>query len=158
MTERIYIDSCVYVAVFKGGDEGYPDRLEAARWTLESAQRDEFVAITSTLTIPEVFGTPLTGQHVRTHEREERVAKAKSYFSSSPEMLVELDEALATHAADLAVRHQLKGPDAVHVASALRAKCQRLYTWDGGLLKLKNIEGIDICEPGVGQQGALPGT
>lgn len=73
-------------------------------------------------------------------------------------MLVELDEALATHAADLAVRHQLKGPDAVHFASALRAKCQRLYTWDGNLLKLKNIEGIDICEPGVGQQGAFSGT
>jgi predicted nucleic acid-binding protein len=156
VTERCYIDTCVYVVVFKGGDQDHPERLEPALHVLESAQRSEIEAVTSVLTIAEVFGTPLVGGHVPPGERSKRATKAGDYFRSSPETLVELDERLAHKAAALASEHQLKGGDAVHVASAIRARCQRLYTWDRSILAIGHIDGVDITTPAAGQQTSLP--
>lgn len=156
MTERCYVDTCVYVVVFIGGDPGHPTRLESATHVLEAAQRGEIDVVTSTLTIAEIFGTPMTGDHLPPADRAANVARAGDYFQASPETLVELDERLAHRAAALAQEHQLKGADAVHVASALRARCDRLYTWDDSILKIERIGGLEICAPAVGQQTALP--
>lgn len=158
MTDRIYFDTCVYVVVFKGGDAGYPERLEQSLAALDAAQRGVLEPITSTLTIAEVFGSPLTGGHVPRPVKEQSVEKAETYFRAARETLVELDEELSYRASRIAQQHHLKGGDAVHAASALRAGCSRLFTWDKDLLKIGSLEGIQVCQPAVGLQGTLEGT
>ncbi|MDE3103228.1 MAG: type II toxin-antitoxin system VapC family toxin [Chloroflexota bacterium] len=59
----------------------------------------------------------------------------------------EVDEALAHSAADLALRHRLRGMDALHLAAALEAKTAGelwLASWDRELRDAARHEGIGL--------------
>lgn len=65
-----------------------------------------------------------------------------------PELhLIDVDEPLARRAADLAIRHRLRGMDAVHLAAALEVRGAgdlRLASWDRELRAAARQEGIDL--------------
>lgn len=81
------------------------------------------------------------------------IETARSYFTTRQVRLVELDRLLMLHAMDLSVELSLRGPDAIHLASALRAECRTFYTYDGDFLKLDgDVAGIRFQEPvAIGQ-------
>jgi len=68
------------------------------------------------------------------------VGRAKSHWSSIE--AIEVDEALAEHAARLAVRHRLRTLDALHLAAALTAREDDLTfaTWDRRLHRAARAE------------------
>ncbi len=59
-------------------------------------------------------------------------------------LVVELDASLAREAGDLAERHRLRGFDALHLASALRASdgATTVATWDSRLGGAAHAEGL----------------
>jgi uncharacterized protein len=61
--------------------------------------------------------------------------------------LIELDGALAEHAGDLAERHQLRGYDAVHLASALSVGDENLVlvSWDRNLAAAAVMAGLNAA-------------
>jgi predicted nucleic acid-binding protein len=61
--------------------------------------------------------------------------------------LIELDGALAQHAGDLAERHQLRGYDAVHLASALSVGDENLVlvSWDCDLAAAAVMAGLNAA-------------
>lgn len=60
--------------------------------------------------------------------------------------LVGIDESLARQAGDLAVEHHRRGPDAVHLASALRLGGQTtLITWDDRLRQAAIAAGLAVA-------------
>lgn len=79
---------------------------------------------------------------------------------------VELDVPLAYEARVLSRRYRLRGSDAVHLASAIRTKCDALMTWDRGFPIGETVEGVRVMEPsahpsnptgGFGAGGRLSG-
>lgn len=62
-------------------------------------------------------------------------------------LLIELDERLSLKAATLAIDHQLRGPDAIVLASARHANAETLVSWDQDLLKFGTVGGLEICTP-----------
>src|SRR5262249_20743417 len=53
------------------------------------------------------------------------------YFRHKFIRVIPVDRIIAKQAAEIVRLHQLKPPDAIHVATALRTKCAVLYTYDG---------------------------
>ena len=51
-------------------------------------------------------------------------------------MVIDADEVLARQAGELAQEFQLKGADALILASAVRVRAPFLFTWDKGLTKV----------------------
>lgn len=60
---------------------------------------------------------------------------------------VEVDLPVARHARKLSRLRGLRGPDAIHIASAIRAKCQYLMTWDKGFPLGHEVEGVLVRQP-----------
>lgn len=151
---RIAVDSCVFVNIFTGGANDDPTWLEKSTAVLSAARAGDFLLTLSTVVIAEVCGQPkIRGSQLASKERYDRVSKARSFFQNAGFLTVELDERTAHKAADLAVKHQLRGADAAIVASALTASADTLYTWDADLLKLDGLLGIKVKQPEVFQRG-----
>lgn len=157
---NVYVDSCVVVSVFAASSNATDQaRLKPSLWVLSAGQRGIYRLTMSPLVIAEVLGSGnIRGSQVLPDDRARRVANVYEYFRNNELLYVELDQFLALEAANLAVAHQLKGPDAVHLASALRAGCTILYTWDNDLLKLDGndaLGGMRCVEPAPEGQGDL---
>jgi pilT protein domain protein len=107
----------------------------------------------SVITIAELLGNAkIRGNHISKQERNRRIKAAQAWLKNFPITAVEADSTLAFEAGTLAQQHQLKGPDALILASSLRVQAKTLYTWDNGLLKINdNINDIDIVKPSTYQ-------
>lgn len=69
-------------------------------------------------------------------------------MTNSKYRVVETDASLARMAAELTFEHELKGGDALVLASAIRAGSHTLFTWDKGLLKIATtIDGLQVRTP-----------
>lgn len=63
-------------------------------------------------------------------------------------MVIDADEVLARRAGELAQEFQLKGDDALILASAVRVRALFLFTWDKGLTKVgSQMRGLTVCAP-----------
>lgn len=63
-------------------------------------------------------------------------------------MVIDADEVLARRAGELAQEFQLKGDDALILASAVRVRAPFLFTWDKGLTKVgSQMRGLTVCAP-----------
>jgi pilT protein domain protein len=107
----------------------------------------------SVITIAELLGNAnIRGNHIPKQERHRRIKAAQAWLQAFPITSVEADSTLAFEAGTLAQQHQLKGPDALILASSLRVQAKTLYTWDNGLLKINGkINNIDIVKPSAYQ-------
>lgn len=145
---RVSIDSGVFVNVLIGGEDANPQWLPAGLRLLRAAEQGQVVAYISALTIAEVCGAGrLRGEPVKV-KRRENIALARQWIADGKYRVVELDRSLAQRAAELAITHELKGGDAVVLASAIRAGAHTLFTWDKGLLKVADIiDGLRVRTP-----------
>jgi len=111
-------------------------KVELCEGTIERAKAGEIVIVTSTLTLAEVLwmrGGPRVP--------EEKADKVRRFFRHSYIRLWTVTRSIAEDAQDLVWKYSIRPKDAIHVATALAAKCNALETFDEGLLKQSGAVG-----------------
>jgi len=120
-----YVDSSVFIAWLKGESASNINRKEIFDHILTLAKGKAFKIYTSAFTLVEVHKRR-RGPCLSTEEDE----KILGFFEHEYIYLVDLDRGIAEHANRLCREYGLGPADAVHLASALRAGCDILLTWD----------------------------
>lgn len=118
---RVYLDTCLVIDLI----EGEPEDQSLLRHALKGKW---------------VVGSELVRMEARIKAlRDDRGDFLNRYtiFFHHCEM-VALDRAVFEHATDLRVRHRIKTPDALHLATALQASCNEFWSNDRGLLNAAN--------------------
>jgi predicted nucleic acid-binding protein len=114
--------------------EEHPVFLTKISPFFEAAERNEFRIVTSLVTLIEVLVHPL---------REGRPELAKEYrnilLQSSALTAIPLDEGIAEEAAALRARHNLRTPDSIQLATAIRSGASWFLTNDAALANLSEI-------------------
>jgi predicted nucleic acid-binding protein len=157
-----YVESSVFIAWIKGervtlnrnGVLETVDRGRISEHVLQAAEDGEYSVVSSFLTLAEVHKTK--GHTKLEDDQNSRILK---YFEHSFIRFVDLDRDVGEQANRLCRMYQkekLSPNDAVHLASALRAKCEVLLTWDDGLIEVRHPD-IRIERPRILGQGRLPG-
>ena len=142
---RRYLDSSVFVAFLNEETlptaDGRP-RVEVARRILEQADAGTARMVTSALSIAEVRIFP--GATVAAPEA------GAGIFEPPRVLVVNLDPDIARAAQTLGNAYNLKPPDAVHLATAVRYNCVELLVWDDVFIRRVNrrpIPGLWVGEP-----------
>jgi len=114
--------------------EDPPAFLAKIKPFFEAAERNEFRIVTSYVTLIEVLVHPL---------REGRPELAREYRNillQSPVLsAIPLDEGIAEEAAGLRARHNIRTPDAIQLATAIRGGASWFLTNDAELASLPEI-------------------
>jgi len=120
-----YWDSCVFI----DGLRQTPGRFPQIAQLDATAKSGDIYIFCSTLAIAEVVKMNSYGP-LRTAE-EQNIA---AYFRHKFIKLIQVDRTIARSAAEIVRQHELKPPDAIHVATAIRTRGCVLYTYDKQLL------------------------
>lgn len=138
---RVYLDADVYLGLIKG-EEG---RVETARHLLKGGQDEHFSVVASTLLYAEVCGH---GDVRAARDWNTVDAKVNAFLEHGFIQWVEVDLVVARKARELSREYGLRGQDAIHLASAVRASCDVLMTWNKKDFPIgKTVHGVDVCEP-----------
>lgn len=143
-----YWDSCTFIAYFN--DE--KDKVDGCISVIEDAQARKLKIVTSSLTLIEVI--KIKGKPIPPKEQEEVMMK---FFRMNSDWIIFIDvERKTVEIGRSLVRDfGLKAYDAVHTATAIRAKVNFIDTFDPDLLKLSNKIGdpaIIVQHPPVRRQ------
>lgn len=137
--EVVYWDSCVFIDLLS---QQKPERYAACNYMQQRAENDELLIVTSAASIAEV--TKLSGT---SHSIEKQSKMILDYFENPYIVIRQVDRATANEAHEISRKHGLPPLDAIHVATALRAKVPVIYTYDGlkrrrkGLIKYNLLFG-----------------
>lgn len=74
-------------------------------------------------------------------------AKVSAFFEQGFIEWVEVDLTVARDARRVSKEHGLRGADAIHLASAVRASCDVLMTWDKRFPIGKAVDKVEVQEP-----------
>lgn len=134
-----YWDASAFVAFIVGE----PGRAEDCRKLLDEAASGAYLLFTSAITLAEV--TRKRHQPVNPDVRQ----TIEKFFENPYIETVNADRFTVLRARDLIFQHlSLRPNDAIHLASAQRANCTMLYTYDKDLLDLNgSIIDLEIVEP-----------
>ncbi|GAA1327663.1 hypothetical protein GCM10009592_14790 [Brachybacterium rhamnosum] len=150
----VYLDTSVIVAVLLN-----EDRAEDTVEVLESFKNGVAECVISPLVIAEIYGTPKIREVTRSGmtpslakksalDSIRRVDKFLGHLESWDAcILVENTRRQGVMVRDFGLRYQLKGPDAMHLAAAIEFGCSHLFTFDRGLLKVGNEQGVEVSQP-----------
>lgn len=142
--QRRYWDSDCFLA-YLGEDTGKRGKCLGV---LDAAEKGDVLIITSALTIAEVVY--LKGNPKITPEKSDKICR---FFENKYIQPINLDRYLAEEARQLLWIHPaLKPKDAIHVASAIRAKVHLMDTFDKYLIGLSGKIGdnpLIIGEPNI---------
>lgn len=137
-----YWDRSVFVPLFTPNE---PDRATIAQRLLQEASLTANQIVTSVFTIAETRRD--RGRDPLAPGAAERIAR---FFARERVVLIILDLRIAERAAQIGEQYGLKPPDAVHLATALEAGCDRFLTWDDGYFRgaLRTASPLPIARPG----------
>jgi predicted nucleic acid-binding protein len=154
---RVYVDTCVYIDLLTKNGDVHPDSQEP-RWrvakALFDAVNDDRVTLASSALIEaelRCFGAVRDGSQ----EVHDQVA---GWFRAESTLWTDVDSFLARDAARLAREwyprradktKKMGGPDAVHLAGAVRLRCDYLMTHDGGFPIGHEVEGVKVIRPAI---------
>lgn len=142
--KRVAVDTSVVLDLLLDADTELADRAEY----LLDGHANRHTVVLPAIVIAEIGGAPeVRGDHIPKDERQQRISKAMAWIRSSNFVVAEISERTARRAADIAIEHGLKGPDAAILASAEEWGCDRLYARDGDLLKCNGQFAFTIIEP-----------
>jgi predicted nucleic acid-binding protein len=137
--DRIYIDACPIIDYVKGDRaKDITEKIKSNNWLirqmLTAASQKEIELVTSTLTIAECRRA-----YTDKPATEEQKRLIRSVLTSEKIfVLIQVTPGVAKRARDLEWEEgiNLKGADAIHVASALITDCAELFTTDArGMFK-----------------------
>jgi len=140
MPIRPYLDSSVYIAHIKD-ESGRGD----SSLILGAAQQGRLVIVASTFVLVEVIKSNRSGHGTYLDEEEER--RIDQLLSQECIEMWEVDQQIARIARRLRRVHSLRGPDAVHLATAIRAKADVCFAWDGDYPVGLVVEGVEVMKP-----------
>jgi predicted nucleic acid-binding protein len=160
---RLYWDSSVFLRLLSRANNAQvaeQQRICATIW--DRSIRGEIQIITSALAITEVLRPPRVAGPLP----QDAEQKIHDLFEEPQLVVVTLDPALGFEARELSLKHQLSRDDAIHLASALRAKVDVFHTYDGtgmkpGLMGKSGTMGsppLKIAVPGEGQSIPMHGV
>lgn len=134
LPRSVYLDACILIDLIKNTDSA-----PAVRSLLAHVDAKRVTLVSSTLMLTEVLPshngtTTLVRQQVR------------DLLTSPLTMLLDVDQAVAQTAADLRVEHHLDGIDSIHVATAVVAEAELLFTRDGRY-PLKTLGNLTLSAP-----------
>jgi predicted nucleic acid-binding protein len=147
---RAAVDTSVLVNFLTGGaDRDEPHWLDHGKWVFEAQEQQLHDIVIPAIVIAEVAGCgEVRGAHLDSGLRSKRIKKVLSWLDESDFITAEISRDVARRAATLAVKHQLTGSDACVLAVAEVFGCERLYTWDRGLLKVgTGVDGLSVERP-----------
>jgi predicted nucleic acid-binding protein len=144
---RSYWDACVFLAWLNGE----PGRASVVDSLLRSARVGELSIVTSVLSIAEVA---FAAAEKKSGALSPAMLAAidKLWEPPSSVTLVEVHRQIATDARDLMRAatpdgRVLRAPDAIHLSTARRTKCDEFLTYDPGLNKYAGVIGLPVREP-----------
>jgi predicted nucleic acid-binding protein len=117
---RVYPDTCIVIYLIEGSTEVQ----EVVRSAFDTPEGDSITLCYSDLTRLECRVGPLQ------REDEDLLGLFDLFFTSSDTERVPLTTEVFDLAAELRAKYRLKTPDAIHLAAALRAECEELWTND----------------------------
>ncbi|MNS34787.1 tRNA(fMet)-specific endonuclease VapC [compost metagenome] len=149
--ERFYWDACAWLGLLN--EEASKHRELRIIW--DRARRGECTIWTSTLSMVEVFKKRCEKGDPKPLSEENDIA-INDLFLEPHVVLINLTPRISTRARKLLRQHpQLKkAPDAVHLASALDANCDRMHTYDGD--DLLHLSEKELCRDGRPLPISLP--
>lgn len=128
----VAIDTSPFIYFFESSTDVAP----LVRVLFDHVQSNLVSAITSVITITELLTFPLD------HERDDRAALTEQRIRAIGNLrIVDVDQAIARHAAQLRSLYGLRTPDAIHVATAMEMSATAFVTND---IRLKRVQGIDV--------------
>ncbi len=140
MYKRPYLDSSVYIAAIRGSPPEPTGRADTARRILQDAVDGRYQIYASTFVKVEVVKD--SNRPVLQAPQE----TVDAFLQRSCFVWLDLDIPTAEKARDLARNYGLRPADAVHLATAIKAKADQLLAWDNRFPK-GNFEGVLVTEP-----------
>ena len=134
---RIGIDSSILIYYA----EGNPQYLEQTTAIFKTIRDRSMVAVTSVLTITEVFSKPLTRMDMPVIRRYRELL-----FRSKQLTLPPVTSTLSYRAASLRAAYNLRTPDAIQVATALVSRCDAFLTNDIALKRVTDLTVLVLNE------------
>lgn len=143
---RRYWDACAFLAWLMKED----GRIEGCGNVLREARAGKLQIVTSALTLTEVL---MVKGKARVAETDRQLVR--DVFKADWLILYNVDRTIAELAQEVVWRHGVRPKDAVHVATALSARVDRLDTYDDKLLNRSGRIGappLEIAEPSIDGQ------
>ncbi|GAB3856519.1 hypothetical protein GCM10029963_53030 [Micromonospora andamanensis] len=135
----VYIDSCIFLNVIKRETPYWPDSLKL----LLAAERGDIQLVASTLVLAEVASH---NGEVDPAKRDEVIER---YLTIAPVQWYELDLFVVEDARRICDDYQMRGADAAHVATAIRARANYLVSNDKRFPYDQAVGGVKIIRPMV---------
>jgi predicted nucleic acid-binding protein len=134
-----YLDSSVFIGWIKG--ERIGDRKDIADHILKLAENGFFKICASALTLAEVHKKRGS---IQLSEAEDN--SILDFFEHEFIDIVDVDRMIGEQANKLCRQYPLQPNDAIHLACALKAKCDVLLTWDNPFVSVQHPD-ITIENP-----------
>lgn len=144
----IVIDSCCYLH-FLLGDK--PDKAKEVADLIRNHDKRHTVVVPTTVEL-ETFGRYKTGPGGKygnkPNQIRKRVAEARNWFGTQQFMPADLDPWVANTSIRLMADNNLKGMDAVVIATAIVHEATTVFTYDTQMLEAaNNISEVEIMVP-----------
>lgn len=130
-TRRVFLDTAPIIYFV----EKHPHYFQIVRPVFESIDAGKLKPVTSPITLAECLVHPYRMGHLD-------VVKAFSTLLIKQMHFVQVDEIIASRAAELRARHNLGLPDAFQFAVALNAGCDAFLTNDSALKRVTELKVI----------------
>lgn len=134
---RIYLDTNVWIYALEGYSAFRPELTQL----FEQIQAGTLRGVTSELTLAELLVKPHRDQDVAQQARYKKAITNRQNF-----FIVPVLRDLLIDAAEVRANTQLKLPDAIHAATALRTDCTTFLSNDRQLKKLTTIPVVLLSE------------
>lgn len=134
---RLYIEAAPLV-YYAEENLKYVERVEAIITAVEVAPIE---AVSSVITLTEVLTHPLRLGQIHYAQEYRDILLHNSGFRLLP-----VTESIADSAASLRARYNLRTPDAVHAATAIRAACDAFLTNDRNMRRITELRVLVLDE------------
>lgn len=135
--DRVYWDANTYLNWLTGEHAS----LAVMQMVYDDWKKGLVTMVTSTLTLAEVYFVRLGTPKRVDRSKDKDIDALFDPPADRRFVLVELDRTVAVKARDLARAFSISGRDAIHIASALKARCPVMHTHDEALWAKSGLVG-----------------
>ena len=127
-----YLDTNILIALFEGQ---HPRQLGLRQFINNALKSGKVSFHTSALSFSELLVKPYRSRDEGLAKRYLQLARSEDWLAVHPVAPIVIDSAAA-----LRTRTTLRLPDAIHVATAMFAGCDRILTYDLGITSLPQLQ------------------